>query len=335
MNEQRGVQRTAPIRTAQVEAQERVGVTYQAVVAILKDNNGVEARAIKAMLGGSKATFDKYVATVFSLLATKPDILRDATPASIVNAVKVAAGMGLEPLTDEGSIIVYGDQATFMPQYQGYLKRIRNSGKVQDVDVQVAYDGDSYDYGVSERGGWFKHQPTLDPATRGGYKYFYAYAVMPTGFCVLEVMTAAEVNAVRDAHAQGLDRMKDGKYTSPWRTDYGEMGRKTVIKRLRKRLPAEATEALELADQRAQELEEKLAEQAKATASQRDEIASVRDMALLAVGKLPPPAPEAQDAPDGTQAAPGAAETSTAVSTDTAPAQDQPANPHEAEWGKL
>lgn len=281
-------------RTAQVERQERAQTTYQAAVAILKDNQGAEARAIKAMLGGSKVAFDKYVATVFSLLATKSEVLETATPLSIVNAVKVAAGLGLEPMTDDGGLVVYGDQATFMPSWQGYLKRIRNSGAVQDVDVQVVYEGDTFDYGWSEKGGWFRHSPNPDPAERAkGYRYFYAYAVMPTGFVELEVMTEAEVNQVRDQFSRGLDRMKDGKYTSPWRTSYAEMGRKTVVRRLRKRLPQAAAAAVELADQQAQELEDRMAEQANLIAAQRSELASVRDMALLAVGQVPA-TPEAQ-----------------------------------------
>ena len=336
MSEQRGV-----IRTAKVEAQERAVVTYQTVAAIMRDNNGVEAKAIKAMLGGNKVAFDRYVATVFSLLATKSDVLEKASAISIVNAVKVAAGMGLEPLTSDGGLVVYGDQATFMPQWQGYLKRIRNSGRVQDVDVQVVYEGDEFTYGTSERGGWFKHGPTLDPSARGGFKFFYAYAVMPTGFVVLDVMTAAEVNAVRDSFAKGLD-----KDNSPWRTSYAEMARKTVVRRLAKRLPQEAVQALELADERAQELEDRMAEAAKVTAKQRDELATVRDMALLAVGALPAPADDTPEAPGQAQAAPGAPEGQVDVSSARlaeagaanrarAEAAHDPANPHEAEWGEL
>lgn len=298
-----GTQDRRVVRTGQVEAQERAQVTYQAAVAILKDNNGAEAKAIKAMLGGSKVAFDRYVATVFSLLATKSEVLEKATPLSIVNAVKVAAGLGLEPMSDDGGLVVYGDQATFMPSWQGYLKRIRNSGKVQDVDVQVAYENDGFSHGYSERGGWFKHEPNPDPGSRGGFKWFYAYAVMPSGFVELEVMSDAEVRQVRDQFAKGLNKTdRDGRKTSPWVTSYAEMGRKTVVRRLRKRLPQAAAADLELADQAAQELEDRMAQLAQGAAQQRDELASVRDMALLAVGQLP------QDRQESAQEGPGAAE---------------------------
>jgi len=306
-----------PIRTAQVERQERAQENYQQVVAIMRDNKSAEARAIKAMLGGSEQAFQKYLATVFSLLATKSEVLEKATALSIVNAVKVAASMGLEPLTDDGGIVVYGDQATFMPQWQGYLKRIRNSGRVRDIDVQVAYEGDSFRYGTSQNGSWFIHEPTQDPAERGAFRYFYAYAVMPTGFVVLEVMTAAEVDAVRDQFAKGLDKKdQDGRFTSPWRTSYAEMGRKTVVRRLRKRLPQEATGGLEAAEQAAEALEASLAEVANQVAHQRQELLTLGDMARVAVGQLPagPPA-----APEGAQEGPGAAEASSEARSATRP----------------
>lgn len=293
--------------TAQQERQERASTTYQAVGAIMRDQGGAEAKAIKAMLGGSKAAFDRYVATVFSLLATKPEVLEQATPASIVNAVRVAAGMGLEPLTSDGGIVVYGSTATFMPQWQGYLKRIRNSGKVRDIDVQVVYENDTWERGYSQDGAWFKHG--IGDGDRGGYKLFYAYAVMPSGFVYLEEMTAAEVDQVRDTFARGLDkRDRDGNLTSPWRTSYAEMARKTVIRRLAKRLPQEAVQALELADEAAQELEARMAEQANQLAATRSEVATVREMALIGAGQVSPGSPESAQEGQGGQEAPEVAQ---------------------------
>lgn len=276
--QQSQVERARP-RTAQAEKAERAQATYQAVGAIMRDNKGAEAKAIKAMLGGDERAFQRYVATVFSLLATKSEVLEEASPASIVNAVRVAAGMGLEPLTSDGGIVVYGDVATFMPQWQGYLKRIRNSGKVRDIDVQVVYANDSWERGYSQDGAWFRHG--IPDGDRGGYRLFYAYAVMPTGFVLLEEMTAAEVNQVRDHFARGLN-----KPTSPWNTSYVEMARKTVIRRLAKRLPQEAVQALELADEQAQALEERMADQANQLAAQRSELAGVRELAMIGAGQV-------------------------------------------------
>lgn len=263
--------------TAASPAQSRALVTYEEVRTILTRERGVEARAIQAMLGGDKRLYQRFVATTFSLLAKQSEVLRDATPISIVQAIKDAAAMGLEPLTTDGGIVVYGSTATFLPQWQGHLKRIRNSGKVQDIDVQVVYEADDFTWGYTERGGTFSHKPAKDRGD-SGYSHAYAYAVMPSGFVNLDVMTEAEILEVRNRFARGYQRPD-----SPWVKSPGEMYRKTVLRRLEKRLPAEAVDVLLAAELRADEAANARAIAAEVTV-ERD---PVRDMALQAVGALP------------------------------------------------
>lgn len=271
--------------------QTKAMVTYEEVRGILTRERGVEARAIQAMLGGDKRLYSRFVATTFSLLAKQSEVLRQATPISIVQAIKDAAAMGLEPLTTDGAIVVYGDQATFLPQWQGHLKRIRNSGKVQDVDVQVVYEADDFTWGFTERGGTFVHKPAKDRGD-SGFWGAYAYAVMPSGFVELDVMPEAEILDVRNRYARGYNRPD-----SPWVKSPGEMYRKTVLRRLEKRLPAEAVDVLLAAELRAEEAERSIrAIEAESRTVERD---PVRDMALQAVGALPEGQPQA--AQDGAQ----------------------------------
>lgn len=266
--------------------QTKAVTTYEEVRGILTRDRGVEARAIQAMLGGDKRLYQRFVATTFSLLAKQSEVLRDATPISIVQAIKDAAAMGLEPLTTDGGIVVYGSTATFLPQWQGHLKRIRNSGKVQDIDVQVVYEADDFSWAYTERGGTFTHKPAKDRG-ESGYWGAYAYAVMPTGFVELEVMPEADILEVRNRFARGYNRPD-----SPWVKAPGEMYRKTVLRRLEKRLPAEAVDVLLAAELRAEEAERTVRTiEAQATAVERD---PVRDMALQAVGALPSGEGEAQ-----------------------------------------
>ncbi len=283
------------VTPAQAPAQTRAVATYEEVRGILTRDRGVEARAIQAMLGGDKRLYQRFVATTFSLLAKQSEVLRDATPISIVQAIKDAAAMGLEPLTTDGGIVVYGSTATFLPQWQGHLKRIRNSGKVQDIDVQVVYEADDFTWGFTERGGTFVHKPAKDRGD-SGFWGAYAYAVMPSGFVELDVMPEAEIIEVRNRFSRGYNRPD-----SPWVKAPGEMYRKTVLRRLEKRLPAEAVDVLLAAELRAEEAERGIrAIEAQATAVERD---PVRDMALQAVGALPEGQPAAQEtAQEGAQA---------------------------------
>lgn len=261
---------------------------YQVIVGTLKANNSAEAKAIKAMFGGNKQLMDRFLAVAFSLLAADSDLLRKATPMSIVEAIKKAASLGLEPMTDDAAIVRYGDKATLLPMYKGYLKRIRNSGLMRAVDVGTVYTNDEFDYGANEKGGWFAHHPARarkDPETgenltsRGDYMGFYAYAVDLTGFTYFRYMDVDQINHVRDTF--GRTESKDGR-PLPWRTSYEQMAIKTVLRLLQKLLPQEAVgrEFVEL---------EKQNDDAIVEMSHKvdDAMEEVRNLALRAVSQAP------------------------------------------------
>jgi phage RecT family recombinase len=201
-----------------------------------------------AMLGSVEAA-ERFLAVTLNAIATDSDLLLNATPASIIQAVKDSATLGLEPtgLTGEATILVYKGIATLQVMWRGYLRRIRNSRKVDDIDVQLVYANDEWDYGWSQDGGWFKHHPARVQDDRGDYAGAYAYARMPSGFVELEWMSASEINYVKNTFSPSV---KAGK-ASPWDTSWGEMARKTVLRRLAKRLPQEAVALLLEIDERA------------------------------------------------------------------------------------
>jgi recombination protein RecT len=271
-----------------------IQANYTEVVDTLKANNGAEAKAIKAMLGGDKALMDRFLATCFSLLAKQSDLLYKATPISIVQAIKDAAADGLEPMTDDGAIIERGGIATWNPMWRGYLKRIRNSGKVVDVDCQIVYENDVFEMSMGTDPG-IRHVPILpefktvedgsreEIQGRGDYRGCYAWALMPSGKYIIEWMTTADINAVRDHFSRAK---ADG---TPWKTSWGEMARKTVIRRLAKRLPASAVDHLLAVDQRNDVM---AAEQAKQLARIDDDLSEVRNLALQAVSGGPSTPPE-------------------------------------------
>jgi recombinational DNA repair protein RecT len=99
---------------------------------------------------------------------------------------------------------------------------------------------------------------------------------MPSGFIELEVMTEADINEVRDKFGQTHSR--DGK-PLPWTTSWGEMARKTVLRRLRKRLPQSAVD--QLLDREPEVDVDALMQPVK------DELSSVRELALRAAGAIP------------------------------------------------
>jgi recombination protein RecT len=240
--------------------------TYAAVQEALRANDNADVRAIRAMFSKDKALADRFLAVVFSLLAHESDILENCTPISIIDSIRQAASLGLEPLTQDGALVRYGTQCRFMPMWQGYLKRIRNSGQVEEVDCQIVYDADEFEYELGTEP-WIRHRPVLD-GERGNFKFFYAWALMPSGKYLIEVMPDVEIRMIRDQYASPK--------SMAWKSAYGEMGRKTVIRRLSKRLPASAVAGLLLADADL--------DRGNAIREVKDDLEGVRRLALRAVG---------------------------------------------------
>src|SRR5690606_23274926 len=115
----------------------------------------------------------------------------------------------------------------YMPMIGGILKKIRNSGELLTIAAHVVYERDQFEYalGDDER---IEHRPYLGD-DRGKPIAVYAVAKTKDGGVYREVMTVGEVEAVR-----AVSRAKD---KGPWIDWWTEMARKTVLRRLSKRLP--------------------------------------------------------------------------------------------------
>lgn len=190
---------------------------------------------------GADVDVARFKAVVLNTMARNSD-LQTASLESVLDAIRVSATLRLEPtgILGEGYIIKYGSTAQFEAGYRGLLKLARRSGQVAAMDAQVVYMADAFaiQLGTDPR---IEHQPSIE-GERGAYRGAYAWARLTTGELVVEWMTDADIQAVRSKSRAGSGP------SSPWVAHYGEMARKTVIKRLMKRLPlgADAEQALRI-----------------------------------------------------------------------------------------
>ncbi|HSU82615.1 MAG TPA: recombinase RecT, partial [Thermoanaerobaculia bacterium] len=123
-----------------------------------------------------------------------------------------------------------------VPGYRGLLTLARDSGQILSINVQAVHRNDHFDYayGLNER---LEHVP--GSGDRGEVTHFYAYAKLKDGGHCFEVMSRAEVDAVRrSGRTEG----------SAWGNGYAEMGLKTVLKRIARFLPISVQKAAALDD---------------------------------------------------------------------------------------
>lgn len=160
--------------------------------------------------------------------------LADADRQSLYNASLRAAADGLVPDGREGAFVEMSvkagngwiKQITWMPMVGGIIKRLATAGI--NIDAQLVYENDEFEQTLGDDAA-IRHKAPKLGQPRGNIIGVYAIARLSNGMVMREVMDREQVEQVRAA-----SKSKDG---GPWTQWWGEMARKTVIRRLAKRLP--------------------------------------------------------------------------------------------------
>lgn len=169
---------------------------------------------------------ERFVRVVITAVRSNPDLMK-ADRESVLSAAMKCAQDGLLPDGREAALVVYGNKASYLPMIAGVLTKVRRSGELLTIAAHVVYEHDAFTYvlGDDEK---IEHQPLLD-GPRGKPIAVYAVAKTKDGGVYREVMSIEEVTQVRN--------VSRAKNNGPWVQWWGEMARKTVLRRLAKRLP--------------------------------------------------------------------------------------------------
>lgn len=149
---------------------------------------------------------------------------------SLFAACIKASEDGLLPNGKEAALVPFKGQVQYMPMVAGILKKIRNSGELASITAQIVHEKDDFKYFIDSDGEHLNHAPNMF-LDRGSVVGVYALAKMKDDSVYIEVMTMNQVNQVKN-----VSRAKDSN-SSPWNSFPEEMMKKTVIRRLSKRLP--------------------------------------------------------------------------------------------------
>ena len=174
---------------------------------------------------------EKFIRTTMTAIQMQPDLL-NADRRSLIGGVMKAAQDGLLCDGREAALVMFKNTVQYMPMVGGILKKIRNSGELASISAHVAYSKDQFKYTLGDDE-HIDHTPCLD-SDRGTPIAAYAIAKTKDGAVYREVMSVADIEKVRGASRSGKSEY------SPWSNWWDEMARKTVIRRLAKRLPSSA-----------------------------------------------------------------------------------------------
>lgn len=209
-----------------------------------------EFKAQMALALPKTLTADRLTRIVLTECRKTPE-LRRCNPQSFFGAVLQCAQLGLEPGSALGHcyLLPYGNgkakdgrpNCQLIIGYRGMIDLARRSGQIVSINAYCVHQADEFVYELGLHPD-IKHRPSA-MANRGPVTYVYAVAQLQGGGVQFEVMSRAEIEAVRSQSKAGT--------RGPWMTHWEEMARKTVVRRLFKYLPV-STEAL-----RAVEVDEK------------------------------------------------------------------------------
>lgn len=167
---------------------------------------------------------------------------RESVLQSVLNISNI--GLSLNPAAKEAYLIPrYNSlskqmEASLEPGYIGLVKLLTDAGGVTSMLCQLVYENDvEFVIDLANNVNPVIHKPELNKKKRGEIIGCYALATLPDTTRQVEYMSIDEVNEIRE-RSETFRAFKEGKIKScTWVTDYGEMVRKTVIKRIYKYLP--------------------------------------------------------------------------------------------------
>lgn len=182
----------------------------------------------------SVITPERFTRIALSALNNTP-ALQQCTPMSFLAALMNAASLGLEPNTPLGQayLIPYKNkgqlEVQFQVGYKGLIDLAYRNGQMQTIQAQAVYENDifEYEYGLEPK---LIHRPAY--SDRGEVVYFYGIFRTVNGGFGFSVMSKADM----DVYAKTYSKAFDSSY-SPWKTNYEEMAKKTVIKQALKYAP--------------------------------------------------------------------------------------------------
>jgi recombination protein RecT len=174
---------------------------------------------------------EAYLKLVQTVDRNKKPVLQVCSHESIVNALLDMVVQGLTPAKAQCYFIPFGQQLTLLRSYMGTVAVAKRIGGVANVNAQVIYEGDGFEYEIDPDTGEIeivKHTQSLGNIDVSKIQAVYAVVTLKDGTKHVELMTRAQV---QQAWKQGST--KGGSETHTRFAE--EMAKKSVINRACKR----------------------------------------------------------------------------------------------------
>lgn len=179
---------------------------------------------------------ETFAAITLTVVSKNPELGR-CTPVSFMSSVIQAAELGLSLQNGLGLayLIPFRDNkanetvCAFIPGYRGLIELAHRTGNIRKIEAVPVYHGDDFRVRMGMDSN-IEHEPWAmmnGETSDAAITHVYAYVIFKDGTKQFEVMSRQQIDAIRDR----------GRKNPVWNSDYGEMARKTALRRLCKHIP--------------------------------------------------------------------------------------------------
>ena len=192
-------------------------------------NSGAVVKKMNDVLGSEKKA-SSFISSVISV-SQNNKLLRNAEPMSILSSAMVAATLDLPvvPTLGMAYLVPYKGVCGFQIGYKGILELAMRSGEFRNIIDEVVYDGQLVKKNKFT-GEYVFDEDSIKLDDKGQAKPIGVMARFDliNGYSKTIYWSLEEI----EAHAKRFSQAYRSGYDSPWKSDFWQMAKKTVLKSL-------------------------------------------------------------------------------------------------------
>lgn len=192
-------------------------------------NSGAVVKKMNDVLGSEKKA-SSFISSVISV-SQNNKLLRNAEPMSILSSAMVAATLDLPvvPTLGMAYLVPYKGVCSFQIGYKGILELAMRSGEFRNIIDEVVYDGQLVKKNKFT-GEYVFDEDSIKLDDEGKAKPIGVMARFDliNGYSKTIYWSLEEI----EAHANRFSQAYRSGYESPWKSDFWQMAKKTVLKSL-------------------------------------------------------------------------------------------------------
>lgn len=188
----------------------------------------------QSVLADQSINFEREAGFAIQILTANDYITKLAVGdrQSVVNAVTnvAAIGISLNPAKKQAYLVPRKGKICLDISYMGLIDLAIDSGSIMWAQASLVHSNDAFTLNGFDKPPTHQYNPFSKD--RGEIVGAYVVVKTRTGDYLTDTMSVEEIDAIKNRS----ESVKAGKQ-SPWDTDYGEMAKKTVVKRAYKYWP--------------------------------------------------------------------------------------------------